>query len=118
MNIETAKQKLQEEFSLLEKELHSVGRINPENPKDWEAEAKDTDLDPSDPMEIADSITELEGNTAILKQLEIRYNEVKEALERVKNGTFGKCLVCGKEIEEARLEINPPAKTCAEHKNQ
>jgi len=39
--------------------------------------------------------------------------EVEEALQRIKKGTFGICVVCGKEIEKERLELLPFAKTCA-----
>jgi len=109
------KEKLETELSLLEKELLSVGRKNPSNQGDWEAVPPSMDTVSADENEVADTIEEFEGNSAILKQLEIRYNEIKQALERIEKGTYGKCEVCGKEIEEDRLNANPAAKTCKEH---
>src|SRR3989344_3154926 len=80
-NIEL-KQKLEEELETLKKELATVGRINPENPKDWEPTAgveAEHEHEP-DPNDKADELEEYETNTAILKELEIRFNEVKDAL--------------------------------------
>ncbi len=58
---------------------------------------------------------EYESNVAIVNTLESKYQTVISALERIKNNTYGKCLVCGKEIEQDRLEANPAAGTCKEH---
>src|SRR3989338_4751607 len=115
-NQKKLKSELEKELKKLEGELRSVGRINPANPKDWEATPDKMDIMKADANEVADSIESYEGNTAILKQLEIRLNEVKGALERMKDGSYGKCDVCGKEIEMKRLEANPAASTCLEHK--
>lgn len=106
---------LTEELKKLEAELKSVGRKNPENPADWEPLPERLDILPADENEVADSIEGYEENTAILKQLEIRYNEVKRAIDRIKNGTYGHCTVCGSDIETDRLEANPAAETCKKH---
>ncbi len=111
------KKLLETELALLETELKSVGRKNPDNPKDWEAVGSDMNTLASDENEVADSIETFEENTAILKELEIRYNEVKEALKKIANENYGLCSVCGKPIEEKRLEVNPAATTCMEHIN-
>jgi RNA polymerase-binding transcription factor DksA len=109
------KEKLETEKSLLEKGLPSVGRINPDNPADWEARPAEMDTLKADDNEVADTIEEFESNAAVLKQLETRYNNVKDALARMESGTYGVCRVCGKEIEEDRLNANPAADTCKKH---
>ena len=38
--------------------------------------------------------------------------EIKDALERVKNKTFGACQVCHDEVERYRLEVQPTTKVC------
>jgi RNA polymerase-binding protein DksA len=38
--------------------------------------------------------------------------EIDEALQRIKDGTYGTCKVCGKEIGEQRLEAHPWASLC------
>jgi len=110
------KARLEAELEVLETDLKSVGRINPENPADWEPVPADQDLQEADPNEMGDKFEQYEENTAILKPLESRYNEVKKALKKISSGSdFGMCEVCGKEIESDRLEANPAAPTCKEH---
>lgn len=41
-------------------------------------------------------------------------SEIKEALDRVENKSFGLCKVCHDEIEKDRLEIQPAAEICLE----
>lgn len=118
MENETYKKELEGELEMLTKDLESVGRINPDNPKDWEAtEGESAIAHPADPLDSAEENEEYEERTAILKQLEIRFNAVKDALQRIEDGTFGKCEVDGEDIEPERLEVNPAARTCIKHMN-
>lgn len=107
---------LEEEKVRLEAELGTIGRRNPSNPADWEALPDETGLE-ADPTDTAEQIDGYETNTAILKDLETRYNEVLGALSRIENGTYGVCSVSGEEIEEERLAADPAAKTCKAHLN-
>jgi RNA polymerase-binding transcription factor DksA len=109
--------RLEEEQARLEAELATVGRRNPSNPNDWETVSKETELEP-DPNDRADQMEHFSENNAILTDLENRYNEVKDALARIDAGTYGTCRVCGKEIEAERLDADPSADTCKEHKEQ
>lgn len=110
------KTKLEEELTLLEEELKSVGRKNPDNAKDWEARSTITEILPNDEEEVADKLGSYQGNNSILNELEIRYNEVKSALEKINSGKgYGVCEVCGEPIDPARLEANPAAATCIKH---
>jgi len=111
------KEKLETELATLETELKSVGHINPDNPKDWEASSGDVDINASDSADIADNIENYESNTAILKQLETQHSGVKLALEKIAQGTYGVCEVGGELIEKNRLEANPSARTCLAHKD-
>jgi DnaK suppressor protein len=43
-------------------------------------------------------------------------NKIREALERIENGTFGICEVCGDEISEARLKVRPVTTLCIDCK--
>ncbi len=114
--INKLKTKLEEEKTVLENDLKSVGHVNPENTGDWEATPVKQDIDGADENELGDKFETYEGNTAILKPLESRYNEVKKALGKITSGTgFGVCEVCQKTIESDRLEANPAASTCKEH---
>jgi RNA polymerase-binding transcription factor DksA len=113
--IQYFKEKLEAEKLLLEKELKSVGRRNPNNPADWEATGTTIDADNADTNEVADTIEEYESNAAILKNLEIRYNEILDALRKIEENTYGVCEVSGEPIEKERLEANPAARTSLAH---
>ncbi len=117
MDTQFFKQKLLDEKMRLEKELSTIGRINPDNPNDWEAVPVDPGTRESDPNDKADMIEDYETNTAILKQLEIQLDDVKDALLKIEKGTYGVCEVSGHPIEEGRLKANPAARTCIEHMN-
>jgi RNA polymerase-binding protein DksA len=43
---------------------------------------------------------------------------IDEALRRIKEGTYGKCHICGKNIGKDRLEAVPHARLCIECKSR
>jgi DnaK suppressor protein len=57
---------------------------------------------------ISDEFTEAELNSAILQQ-------VDDALHRIDDGTYGKCLGDGKPMPEKRLKAVPWAAYCEKH---
>ncbi len=114
MKIEQFKIKLEEEKVKLETEMASVGRKNPSVPGDWEPVPSETGSE-ADLMDQADVVMSRESNTAILADLEARYDTVLAALTRIEKNTYGKCEVCGKDIEDARLEADHAATTCIDH---
>jgi len=111
------KKKLITEQEELETQLATVGHRNPNNEEDWEPKKAGLDIDQADRNEVADDLEEFGNNIAITRDLEIRLAEVKSALEKIENGTYGMCEVSGEKIEEDRLEANPAARTCKEHLN-
>ena len=56
----------------------------------------------------SEEFTEAEHSADVLKQ-------VRDALDRVADGTFGTCVVDGGSIEEQRLEAVPWTPYCLEH---
>jgi RNA polymerase-binding transcription factor DksA len=114
MKIVHFRKKLEEEKARLEREMGSVGRSNPRVPGDWEAIPSEIGTE-SDLADQADVVMSRESNTAILADLEARYDAIRAALVRIEKGKFGTCEVCGEEIEEARLEADPSATTCKKH---
>lgn len=109
------KEKLLKEKAILEEELASIGKVNPDHPSDWNATSGKIETDSADENEVADKFEELEENQLILNKLEPQYIEVKSALERIDKGTYGVCEISGEVIERERLEANPSAKTCMSH---
>lgn len=49
------------------------------------------------------------------RQLESRLERVDRALEKVDDGTYGICDVCGEPIDPRRLRAAPESSTCVSH---
>lgn len=114
MKKEHFRKKLEAEKVRLETEMGSVGRRSLSVPGDWEPVPSETGTE-SDLADQADIVMSRESNTAILADLEARYDTIVSALERMEKGKYGKCEVCNKEITEERLEADPSATTCIAH---
>jgi RNA polymerase-binding transcription factor DksA len=94
INTDTYKQKLVEERTRVVGELQEADEnVSADRAEDW-----------------------LE-RTATLAALETRYNSIERALEKIDNGTYGMCELCGAVIEADRLDANPGARTCKKHIN-
>lgn len=116
-NLEHFKNLLTKERELIISELKGVGsRKNSKSPDDWQGKPEEGDL-PTDPNEVADRIESYEGNSAIVNELDQRLMEVDHALHKIQTGKYGKCEINDHDIEESRLEANPAARTCIEHKS-
>jgi DnaK suppressor protein len=59
----------------------------------------------------SEALTEAELDATTLQ-------EVREALQRIEDGTFGRCVVDGGPIEKERLEAIPWTRYCAKHARQ
>jgi DnaK suppressor protein len=47
--------------------------------------------------------------------LRMQRAQVVAALERIDAGEYGRCAVCGKEIDDERLEVRPETDRCRDH---
>jgi DnaK suppressor protein len=110
MNTKKYKAKLEEEKTLLEEELASIGKFDKKT-DDWEAVPEDQTSPESDENDLADRSEDYGERTGILNTLEIRLNDIKKALGEIESGKYGRCDKCGKEIEDDRLDANPAAHT-------
>ena len=99
----------------LEKNLSEIGEENPDVPGDWETKAEERSNLPSDPNDMADIFEDLENRAAIEDTIEGHLGEIKKALERVEEETYGVCTECGEPINEKRLEAFPSADKCIKH---
>jgi len=114
MKTEQLRKKLEEEKVKLESEMSGIGRRNPRVSDDWEPVPTEIGVE-SDLADQADVILSHESNSAILADLEARYDTVLSALLRIEHKKYGTCEVCGNDIEEARLIADPTATTCVAH---
>ena len=115
--IETTKYQTKLE-ELLENVTHELRSIATEDVNgDWIA-VPEGDAETADPNNLADHTEDWNERRATIAHLETRYRNIKHALKKIEMGEYGKCEICGDEIEEDRLEANPAARTSKAHMNQ
>lgn len=117
MDTQPYKDQLTKELESLTQELQKLGINNPEVPEDWIATPSDIDTDDADENIVADRVEDWDERQATLAVLETRYNNVRQALQKIEEGTYGICEISGEVIEADRLSANPAARTCKEHMN-
>jgi len=116
LDLKFFKEELKKEQTKLEEELIGLGaKKNPNNPDDWEAVPEELPQMTADKNEMADRLEDFEQTRSTEVSLELRLNEVKKALKKIDDGTYGKCDENDHEIPEERLRANPAATTCIEH---
>lgn len=80
-----------------------------------EAEARGAgEAEVRDPI---DDATSAQGTSESLEEGSLASEtlmQVRDALKRIEDGTYGKCITCGKQIPVARLEAVPWAAYCVE----
>ena len=109
------KDKLLAEQALLWDELSSFAKQDERG--NWTAIPSPQGGEAGDDADNAAYSEEIESKNALLGSLEEKYNQIRDALARMEDGTYGICLKSGKPIEEDRLEANPSAETCKEMMN-
>ena len=67
---------------------------------------------PQDSEEVAVDFLETQQEQSLLVNEQALLAEVQSALERIENGTYGRCIDCGQPIPEKRLEAIPWAARC------
>jgi YteA family regulatory protein len=106
-------QKLEQEKSQIEKRLKqndSYGMDQSMNGSIGELSGYD-----NHPADLGTEIFERGKDLALNENDERRLKEIDKALERMDQGTYGICKVCGQEIGEDRLEAVPTAEYCVHH---
>ncbi|WP_430463999.1 TraR/DksA family transcriptional regulator [Tabrizicola sp.] len=97
-----SQRKIQLETRLAELEARLTGieaELDSHNSPDWEDLATERE---------SDEVLEDLGTAG---QLEVR--QIKAALQRIAEGTYGECTKCGADIDAARLDILPHSPFCS-----
>jgi len=108
------KEKLEKERDELLEQMKGMGKLNTET-GEWETIPEELDFPESDENDKADRFEDFEARSSVMKTLEPRLNLILKALKGLNKESFGKCVVCKKDIEIGRLEVNPAAQTCKKH---
>ncbi len=104
---------LTEEKTRLESELAQISTKNPNAEGDYLAEFPDIG-DKED--ENAEEVATYSTNLTLERTLESSLRDVESALKRVRDGKYGICKYCDKEIAEKRLRARPASSSCIECK--
>lgn len=115
MNINTVKQ-LKENLLKEKSKIEGTLKLMSENGEADMNEHYPTELSNYDnhPADLGSELYSVELNMALKVLEQSRLREVKTALNKFENGTYGKCESCKKDIQYERLEARPYAKFCME----
>lgn len=77
---------------------------------------EDTELSHFDqhPADTATEVSDADRQNALLENNDDQRAQVVAALQRLEDGSYGRCVDCGREIPAARLEVRPEAARCVE----
>ncbi len=107
------KAKLLEEKAKLEEELSGFAQRNPQNDQDFNADFPQLGEKED---ENASEVAEYSKDLTVERTLEASLRDVKKALERIEDGTYGICKYCGKQIDEKRLMARATSTSCIDCK--
>ena len=97
-----SKDKLLKEQEDIIKQLKDLGEV-PDMGSDTEGETFEEETDEAE---------EYSKNLGIKQVLKERLLDIKNALDKITRGSYGRCEKCGKEIEPKLLEVNPESRYC------
>ncbi len=108
------KERLDEKKKTVEKELKTFAERSKEDKDDWKAKFPEQsgEVGGSQLEAAQDQVEEYLSLLPVERSLEENLKDVKWALQKIKNNTYGNCEGCGKNIPQERLEVCPEAKFC------
>lgn len=111
-NLEHFRQKLQQHAQNIENTINSINENEINNQGgNYMAELSNYDNHPAD-MGTEVYMTGL--NKALSEHQEYLLEQIKNAMEKIDKGIYGICEICGRKIDEERLEAIPYARLCLE----
>jgi RNA polymerase-binding transcription factor DksA len=108
---EKIKEELQKKKESLQTMLSSFATKDPSLKGDWDS--KYPRVPEGGLEEAAGEVEEYSTSLPIEHNLELQLQDVENALDKIEQGTYGKCETCGMQIEEERLVVSPEARFCA-----
>ncbi len=103
--LDPERERLEDERAMVQQE---IGRLRESLQIEPELE-----LDDGDPVVIV-----REQNLAMLRDFEARLREIDHALDHIRDGIYGICERCGRQIDPERLRIVPEATLCVSCKSE
>ncbi len=104
MEITVARKRLEEMRADLDR---SISILQGERPAPLAGEGY-----PQDSADAGSTLSEADRTEAILHSARGQRDEVLAALVRIEESTYGRCVACGGDIPEGRLDARPDAARC------
>ncbi|GHO42527.1 TraR/DksA family transcriptional regulator [Ktedonospora formicarum] len=109
VNIKHAKERLQVKEKELQESIAGLTEAYPEP-----VDSSQADEGPQEFEEKAVDFLETQQEQSIMVNQQALLQQVTDALKRIEDGTYGRCIDCGKPIPEKRLEALPWAARCVQ----
>ncbi len=119
--IDELKKRLEKQKTATEQQLKSFAKKDEKVKGDWDTRFPKFDGGESGSAALekaADEVTEYGNLLPIEHNLETSLKDIDLALEKIRNGKYGICEKCGKEIPEERLKVHPEARFCLKCENK
>ncbi len=113
INLQQMKKQLQDQQAKLHASIAGLTEAHPRPVSPEEASEG-----PQDYEEIAVDFLEMQSEQSIEVNEQALLSEVHDALKRIDEGTYGRCIVCGQSIAEKRLEAIPWTPRCIKDEEQ
>ncbi len=94
-------------YALLKALRQDIGSVS--------ASRKNSNVDDEHDPEGSTIAFELSQASALMEQSRAGLEQIEGALERISDGSYGVCVVCGAAIPEGRLEARPWTPFCIDH---
>lgn len=113
IDLQQIKARLEARRAELQREISGLTEAHP-----GERGPQDATDAPEDFEENAVDFLETQQEQSLMVNEQALLTEVENALQRIEQGTYGKCVVCGEPIPEKRLEAIPWAARCVKDEEQ
>jgi len=102
---------LEKEKAEIEQQLKTFAKKDSHLKGDYDTEFPDLDATQSSD-EAAQEVSMYESSLPVEYTLELKLQDINNALEKIKKGAYGICENCQEKIDVKRLETKPEAKYC------
>ncbi|MFH1611800.1 MAG: TraR/DksA C4-type zinc finger protein [bacterium] len=106
------KDKLEQEKKRLTKDLKFFAKKDPKIKGNWRTKFPSLGVSRSLEDSASEEVEEYAKLLPIEHTLETRLKDIDSALEKIKQGKYGKCENCGEDIKIERMLVNPEANIC------
>ncbi|MBF0384472.1 MAG: TraR/DksA family transcriptional regulator [Candidatus Omnitrophica bacterium] len=104
-------------LKLKEDIVHDIKNMH-DNTRSGDNESKDLSGHVMHMADVATDMYDKEFNLGLASKDRELLQEIEDALQRIKEGTFGVCIATGKHITKARLKAIPYVKYCLDYQEQ